>query len=381
MGGMVLGQFIGIIGTVNEAISAYNTRVNEGTEPLFDNVEERVLRICGKQSMATVTSMNVDGLHILPVFNDTKSPDVLSIVKQHSLKSNMPVYWHIQPEMYDTPHEYGWQWDEKNSLGMSRRWLIPTAKKNANGEEQRALIIEADGAFGDMSVRDSFGSFAAVTRMAEMCGAYIPTKDAIMRVFMVDPDQPEKSADGKSTIPLRDHEMNMADVLIDPQTLLVKEVLTRCAEVEKQNGRTKKLAVLNADKDIFDMVKARAAKFGWEIVDYHSLHADKHREERHPVIVWQPRIPSTLFMSGHLREVWKLKVEDMVAVAAHASGKKLLKNIIGQGHTTWGLDGLRFVSIPEIHDESFRWVRECIRKGQSAKEIQATLDEQISGTV
>ncbi|EOD20415.1 hypothetical protein EMIHUDRAFT_457938 [Emiliania huxleyi CCMP1516] len=76
---------------VRDAACAVSRRVRLGREPLFPGIEQRIIRLCGRQSDVTEVSLLRYGPHIVPVFE--RPAAVATLIHAHSRALREPVYW------------------------------------------------------------------------------------------------------------------------------------------------------------------------------------------------------------------------------------------------------------------------------------------------
>ena len=78
---------------VRDAACAVSRRVRLGREPLFPGIEQRIIRLCGRQSDVTEVSLLRYGPHIVPVFE--RPAAVATLIHAHSRALREPVYWQV----------------------------------------------------------------------------------------------------------------------------------------------------------------------------------------------------------------------------------------------------------------------------------------------
>jgi hypothetical protein len=106
-GFMLLAQLVRAVNISANAARIYEKNIRLGKEPpLLHGVDQRVVRLCGRESDVTAVSLKRSGANIFPVY---ESPDrVQHLVQEYSDGGRSPVFWSVNHGYYG----YGFSWDD-----------------------------------------------------------------------------------------------------------------------------------------------------------------------------------------------------------------------------------------------------------------------------
>ena len=98
-GFMLLAQLVRAVNISANAARIYEERIRLGQEPpLLSGVDQRVVRLCGRESDVTAVSLQRSGVHIFPVY---EAPEHVShLVSEYSDNGRSPVFWCVRPGYY-----------------------------------------------------------------------------------------------------------------------------------------------------------------------------------------------------------------------------------------------------------------------------------------
>jgi hypothetical protein len=96
---MLLAQLVRAVNISANAARIYEERIRLGQEPpLLSGVDQRVVRLCGRESDVTAVSLQRSGVHIFPVY---EAPEHVShLVSEYSDNGRSPVFWCVRPGYY-----------------------------------------------------------------------------------------------------------------------------------------------------------------------------------------------------------------------------------------------------------------------------------------
>ena len=105
-GFMLLAQLVRAVNISANAARIYEEKIRLGQEPpLLNGVDQRIVRLCGRESDVTAVSLHRSGAHIFPVY---EAPEhVRHLVHEYSDNGKSPVFWSVRPGYYG----YGFTWD------------------------------------------------------------------------------------------------------------------------------------------------------------------------------------------------------------------------------------------------------------------------------
>lgn len=104
---MLLAHVVSLTESGAKASASYNRAIKAGTEPPLDGVQERVLRLCGRESDTTLLAIERYGEHIWPVYENQSVAAHIVWQLQEQLGSRVPVFWQVMPEHY--AERFAWQ--------------------------------------------------------------------------------------------------------------------------------------------------------------------------------------------------------------------------------------------------------------------------------
>jgi hypothetical protein len=241
-----------VLRTLAAALSAggqFRNQISGGREPIFPNdVQQRVIRLCGRESDVTALSLRRYGRHILPILERQYSkwggdhdymanaPPVkggsaaFQLIRQHSDGLRVPVYWHVPENEYSNP----WSW-EGFDIGPSFL-LSTTTGRHILYMEADATNSEQSLALGrpsrDLTLECASQAFRNIEGRVRASLGNVDDVDLrgfrTMRVFLGDLTQKIRSgggSDGKRKLRRRAEERREMDVLIDSQAIVLHEIV------------------------------------------------------------------------------------------------------------------------------------------------------------
>ncbi|KAG2768292.1 hypothetical protein JG687_00000529 [Phytophthora cactorum] len=228
-GFMVVTQLLNIVRASGMAALGYSENVYNGLEPPLQGIEERIIRLAGKESDVTEVSMARYGVHILPVFEDPERHRHL--VAQWSLGGRVPCVWRVPKGQYGFRHSW-------TGLHVDGSFLLRTTTG------KYILCIEADATLKDrafelrvmteaplprdeeLTIEDASQAYRLVERQAALA---LKRPFRSLCVLLGDSRQP-CDLGGESFVTLRER-MRLkqeVNVLIDSKAPLLLEVLKWC---------------------------------------------------------------------------------------------------------------------------------------------------------
>ena len=203
---MMLAQLLGTVSLSLAATGLHRESIERGTLPPLYDVQECVVRLCGRVSDTAAVSMKRYGAHVLPVFEE---PDAVASLITRIQRTRyataadrwqMPVFWNVQPGTYSRR----WAWEK---LRVSDDWFLRTTTG------RKLLYMEADATNSEESL--ALGRASTDLLPDESSQAFRAIADHVarqhpdenfrpLRVFLGDLLQDVESGGGLVT-PLRSH--------------------------------------------------------------------------------------------------------------------------------------------------------------------------------
>jgi hypothetical protein len=308
-GFMLLAQLVraGTIGA--SAMARYESRIKAGREPPIlilpgssssstHHNQGLVLRLCGRESHVTSTSLRRMGRHLFPIFEE---PDAIQhLVKEFSQGKKVPMYWCVRPGRYGTM--YSWQGlfdDSASNISSSK-----TKKKKKHQEEEdcyyirtrtgeKVLILEADAtnsddplALGhealDLTIDDASQGFRRITEQFQKSFATTTTTATsssssrltppppppfrTLRVFLGNSLETTKTGGGHEyTLRHRIRYAKEVDVLIDSRAPVLQEILNWCNRVTTTTDRI--ILFQTSSRQYFLSLQLIMKQYGYRICD------------------------------------------------------------------------------------------------------------------
>ena len=270
------------------AASDYDERVRNGHEPLFETgVQERVVRLAGRESDVTELSVRRFGAHIVPVFEDFSLPSVrrtLAAARTAGSGVDTPFGWHVPDGAYSKMESWGVppptvdrdgdgtaDYDlSRAAFRVKREWLLP------NGPGKRALVVEADSSVGeqalalgaegadDLTLQECSQGFRLVERLATEQKA-LQEDDAVIRVMLADASRQIRSGGG-AAMSLRAlvEEHDEADIIIDASAPLIHSIVTWA----ETTGSGRHLLFKTENSEYYASVRSSLKARGWRVADF-----------------------------------------------------------------------------------------------------------------
>jgi hypothetical protein len=390
-----ISQILRVMSICSDSVDQYGDNVLAGTEPLSSGVNERIIRLGGKESDVTAISMQKYGLHIVPIFEDPHS--VEDLIKKSSHNGVTPVFWHVPNGHYSlTSTGSNNKW---NGFQIDASWFIPIKNKN-----EHVLIVEADSSVGeqalalgveienDLTLSEMGQAFVSLQKLAEIAAIKDNIKSPrIVRVLLADPNISVKSGGGSSTN-YRNYvtKMKEVDIFIDTKgpLLMAIECWAENALVEPQwkyKGKPRGTIVFDTGNAIYyKTMKKLLESRGWKIVDSMSenvlpkdtlylVYEDSTANTVHKV---RKLIQSDIVRTPSLCCALLDKHEGMNQLRALSID--LSKEASPAPSMASECMILPFICSSEIYDGLFKRVRTMIREGKSNGDIQAVLDADIN---
>ncbi|ETN02099.1 hypothetical protein PPTG_16752 [Phytophthora nicotianae INRA-310] len=262
-GFMVVTQLLNIVRASGTAAFGYLENVYNGLEPPLQGIEERIIRLAGKESDVTEVSMARYGAHILPVFEDPERHRHL--VAQWSLGGRVPCIWRVPKGQYGFRHSW-------TGLHVDGSFLLRTTTG------KYILCIEADATLKDrafelrvmpetplpkdeeLSIEDASQAYRLVERQAALA---LKRPFRSLCVLLGDSRQP-CDLGGESFVTLRER-MRLkqeVNVLIDSKAPLLLEVLKWCGRFVDD----RKTLVLDVTPHNFTPLKLFLEHYGYAVL-------------------------------------------------------------------------------------------------------------------
>ncbi|GMI30436.1 hypothetical protein TeGR_g13704, partial [Tetraparma gracilis] len=361
----------------------YSKGIENGDVPPLACVKEKVVRLGGSKSDVTVVSLDRYADHLLPVYEDPSK--VKYLVKRHSQKHTVPVYWRVAAQNYGHPR--GW-----DNLHISPDWLLQTTIPGrlilvceadlVNDEDSLSL---APAAARDLTIGQTTEAFRRIVARARECMGG-ETQFRVLRVVLGDSMELFTSGGGHSST-LRERVLRgkEADVLVDCRAPVWLEVLESLEKLVKgagaeEEGELRRVWLFTDSKEYFQNLEQFCRRFGFEIVDgFAELNKAQEKPRREggeeqrkaAAFVCFSSTASSITHTLMLYNVGIQKhVEGVVSLVDKVAGRDQLEAENRGGE----LAGLEVVCSSIIHDELFKSVRIWSRMGFSGGAIQEELD-------
>ena len=217
----IIGQLIRTVNVSIESSGVFNRRIMRGKEPLVGGINERIIRLCGKDSDLTHTSYQRNGEHIVPVIEDL---DAARRMIPENLRAKYPFFIHIENGAYGKPRS----WSPliiypETMLKSSTGKHILCMEADATSPDS-ALGIEKSRGARDLTIEEATQAFKHIELRAEESLQRKHFRS--LRVYLGDIDQ-TFSTGGGSQFTLRDRvkERKEVDVLVDSAAPVLKQIV------------------------------------------------------------------------------------------------------------------------------------------------------------
>ena len=385
-----IAQVMRLVDSSAAAATDYAARVQNGHEPLFETgVQERVVRLAGRESDVTELSVRRFGAHIVPVFADFSLPSVrrtLAAARTAGDGVDTPFGWHVPDGAYSKMESWGVPppTDDRDGDGtadydlsraafqVKREWLLP------NGPGKRALVVEADSSVGeqalalgaegadDLTLHECSQGFRLIERLATEQKALQPT-DAVIRVMLAEASRQIRSGGG-AAMSLRAlvEEHDEADIIIDASAPLIQSIV-KWAETTG-NGRGLLFKTENAK--YYTSVRASLKARGWRVDDFEG--ATRKQRRALPVLVYEESTEDSVNSIESLLRADAVDAGKVCALLDRTSGVDELRRL---GSRLPSARSVSHVCSAEIYCDCFTRVRHGIRAGTPTDAIQRELDK------
>lgn len=229
-GFMVVTQLLNIVRASGKAAIEYSKNVYNGLEPPLHGIQERIIRLAGKDSDVTEVSMARYGAHILPVFEDPNRHRHL--VAQWSLKGRVPCIWNVPTGQYGFRHSWsGLLIDESFLLRTTTGKYVLCIEADATRRDRAfELLVSMPAEAGlkrkELSIEDASQAYRLVERQTALA---LRRPFRSLCVLLGDSRQPcDLGGDSFVTLRERMRLKQEVNVLIDAKAPLLMEVLKWC---------------------------------------------------------------------------------------------------------------------------------------------------------
>jgi hypothetical protein len=262
-GFMLLAQLVRAVNISANAARIYEERIRLGQEPpLLNGVDQRIVRLCGKESDVTAVSLQRSGVHLFPVY---EAPDhVRHLVHEYSDNGRSPVFWSVRPGYYG----YGFTWDNfpvdedcfiHSSTGRNILCLEADATNSDDplslGDHSLDLTID-DASQGFRRIQDLY-------KIGREKGDVPPFRT--LRVFLGNSLEESKSGGGYSyTLRHRVRYAKEVDVLIDSKAPVLQQILRWCDRVA---GKDRRVLFQTSSRVYFLNLQLIMRRYGYELYD------------------------------------------------------------------------------------------------------------------
>lgn len=403
MRAMVAG-FVGIAQAFNvvaqgiEASHQYRQKVMHGREPMltYSGPKERVVRLGGKSSDCTELSVELDGLHIVPIVED---PGILHDFTQ---KGKYPIFWSIRARSYGKRHSW-------NGFNVDHKWLIRTE------QGKRILVVEADSSVGeqslslrhdldeDLTIQDASQAFFMIEQRLRKDPAVTP-EDKVIRVLLADPQMSIETGGGnRYTVADRVRELREVDVLIDSKAPLLRAILdwangkftagaathdgneqpvgrTQPDEPDERPGPSRKKIVFDTtNRGYFRTLRGLLSNFGFEVLD--ARDTERYDPRTTPRLVYMETTFDTLNTIRSLVNVGLVPANQCCALVDRKEGLEVAEDINeallkrAKHNESEAPQQMSVICSSVIYDNLFRQVRLLLRKGHTPVQVQEELDK------
>ena len=404
-----ISQILRIMGIAGESVDEYKANIFNGTAPFMTGVNERVIRLGGKDSDVTALSMQMHGLHILPIFESPQT--IRPLIKRASHDGTVPCFWHIPSGSYSLlASDNHWE-----GFKIDQSFYIETQKKvtTPSGQEQRekVLIVEADSSVGeqalalgveaenDLTAEEMGQAFVSLQQLSHLSRRKSVAKNdtdaavRMVRVLLADPNVSVRSGGGSVTN-YREYleRMDEVDVFIDAKLPLLRAVEEWAEKAldessdhapqwrhwDKPRGH---IVFDTGNTTYFKTMKFLLESRGWKVVDRPAGASNAPAGS-----LWLVYEDSTVNTVHKMRKLLQAKVisdpSRCCALLDKHEGMNQLRQLSRelQEEEDGGKGGkdtcplLPFVCSSRLYDSLFAKVRALVRQGKSNEEIQAVLD-------
>ncbi|ELR18615.1 uncharacterized protein ACA1_155730, partial [Acanthamoeba castellanii str. Neff] len=393
-GGRVRGHRAGVQrgGSGIEASHQYRQKVMHGREPMltYSGPKERVVRLGGKSSDCTELSVELDGLHIVPIVED---PGILHDFTQ---KGKYPIFWSIRARSYGKRHSW-------NGFNVDHKWLIRTE------QGKRILVVEADSSVGeqslslrhdldeDLTIQDASQAFFMIEQRLRKDPAVTP-EDKVIRVLLADPQMSIETGGGnRYTVADRVRELREVDVLIDSKAPLLRAILdwangkftagaathdgneqpvgrTQPDEPDERPGPSRKKIVFDTtNRGYFRTLRGLLSNFGFEVLD--ARDTERYDPRTTPRLVYMETTFDTLNTIRSLVNVGLVPANQCCALVDRKEGLEVAEDINeallkrAKHNESEARQQMSVICSSVIYDNLFRQVRLLLRKGHTPVQV------------
>ncbi|CAH0371479.1 unnamed protein product [Pelagomonas calceolata] len=385
-----IAQVMRLVDSSAAAASDYDERVRNGHEPLFETgVQERVVRLAGRESDVTELSVRRFGAHIVPVFEDFSLPSVrrtLAAARTAGSGVDTPFGWHVPDGAYSKMESWGVppptvdrdgdgtaDYDlSRAAFRVKREWLLP------NGPNRRALVVEADSSVGeqalalgaegadDLTLQECSQGFRLVERLATEQKA-LQADDAVIRVMLADASRQIRSGGG-AAMSLRAlvEEHDEADIIIDASAPLIHSIVAWA----ETTGSGRYLLFKTENSEYYASVRSSLKARGWRVADFEG--ASTKQRKSLPVLVYEETTEDSVNSIESLLRKNEVNSSMVCALLDSVSGVDELRRL---GSRLPPARSVSHVCSAEIYCDCFTRVRHAIRAGTPTQTIQRELDD------
>ncbi|MCA9371531.1 hypothetical protein KC726_01400 [Candidatus Woesebacteria bacterium] len=368
----ILAGFIGVgyvvraATALNEVKQSIKDRVSKGKAPFPKEPNGKVIRLAGKQSDVTDYSLSpdIDGAHLLPVYEDAGSMGQL--VDRFSV-NNTPVAWCVEPNKYGKNESW-------KGFSFYPSWLLKDKKGN------KILYMEADASTGeqalalgpenanDLSIQETAQGFRKIKQIAQDGGADF---DQSMRVLLASTQQKLVTGGGNIwTLRQQIEQQHEADIIIDSQAPLVEAICSWLKTSLSDDPEKEKNVIFDTtNREYFATIKSVLERLGYTVLDK----LDKAASNKIPRLVYQDTTADTAQTVISLIESQLVSPQLCCALLDRSQGLEDLKAIEQETGET-----IPSVCSSVVYDKWFRIVRQLVLNGQSKEQIQYILDNQFN---
>ena len=268
-GFMLLAQLVraGAIGVA--AVTEYETRIRTGREPPV-RTSPLIVRLCGRESDATVTSLQYMKRHLLPIFEEPER------IQQLLQNFRVPMYWCVNARKY----AYHFSWE---NFSADEAYFLTTKTG------KQVLLLEADATNSgdplslehhalDLTIDDASQGFR---RIQERFRALGDVDFRTLRVFLGNSLETFTSGGGHEyTLRHRVRYAKEVDILVDSRAPVLTEILSWCDRVA---GEDRTVLFQTNNREYFQSLKLLLERYGYKILDPLDFKlADRLQQEEEP---------------------------------------------------------------------------------------------------
>eukprot|EP01063_Lacrimia_lanifica_P015969 TRINITY_DN22607_c0_g1_i1.p1 TRINITY_DN22607_c0_g1~~TRINITY_DN22607_c0_g1_i1.p1 ORF type:complete len:526 (+),score=132.20 TRINITY_DN22607_c0_g1_i1:67-1644(+) len=370
-----IAQILQMVDSASLAKHEYQERVRSGEEELFSGlaagpagVSGRVLRLAGRTSDSTITSLSRYGPRVVPVYEDPNETSTAGLLRGHSHGHTVPLYYRIPARAYGKSEFWG-------HVNFDDDWFIATKSG------RRLLVAEADSSVGDealalsseestdLTPSDFSQGFRMVRRklhrhykVDSVDGA--GAKDgsvALARVVLIDEETSVRSGGGgvetvREYLASRDE----ADIYIDAKRPLLAEI-KRWVESCRADASTP-VVFDTPNPRYFRSVKTQLERHGITVMD----RCDPEASPGLPHLVYHNTTPETVNAALSLIHAEISATGRLCVLLDHPDGLADMRD--------QGLTDVPYVCSSEVFDRKFAQVRNLLAQDVPSAEVQAMLD-------